>query len=412
MKYVFSFVLFLFSIILNAQDINISWQGYVTAQTDSVRASFYLAGPNLDLTTAFNDRNYPYWYVENQVLSVNGGVVSTMLMDVPLDTLSRHSMNTMFLYVSINGQPFDRVKINYVPYSAISIRSRLSDESEFAYTAAYANRTDTANFSYKSGLADSSKFSINAINSIYADSTLYALESYESMYSDSSLYSIYALRASLADNAQLALISDSAKRARFAYSAGYSDSSRISVNSINAQVAQRANRADSIADNSVTSAKIVDNTIQRSDISNGAITETALSDNSVTSAKIVDNSVTFNDLNITGPATNNSVVGFKNGSLEWVSNNSIQTAFVQKTTVIPSQLNGDARFVILQVAQDFNLVGIQAIEGRVITIVNASTANTVTLGIPNWNIYGGNVSVSPRSSKTLLYMGGEWNLIQ
>lgn len=352
MKSFFSFLCFLFSLNISAQTIDLSWQGYVNTGADSVRASFYLADSGLDLTTAFNDRNYPYWYTENQMLAVNNGVIGTILKNIPFDTLVAYFRNDIFLYVTINGQPFDKVKIQYVPYSAFSLH------------ALSANRAEIA---------------LRAGTSAYSDTSDYA---HTSRHSDSSTH------------------------------AQYSENSTNAENATRSQIAELAIVADSISDNTVTSEKIVDGAIQRGDLSDELVNESALASNSVTSAKIVDNSVAYSDMNILGEADNMSVLGYRNGNLEWISTNKVLTDVVEKTTVIPTEINANTRWVILQVALDFNLVGVSASEGKIITIVNASTANTVYLSAPYWNIYGGTVGVSPRTSKTLLYINDEWIILQ
>lgn len=352
MKNFFSFLCFLFSLNLSAQNIDLSWQGYVNTGADSVRASFYLADGGLDLTTAFNDRNYPYWYTENQMLGVNNGVIGTILKNVPFDTLVAYFRNDIFLYVTINGQPFDKVKIHYVPYSAFSLHALRAEQAAFSLRSGSSAYSDTSKYAYNAGHADSANYS------------------------------------------------------------QYSENSTNAIQSTRAQIAELAIVADSISDNTVTSEKILDSTIQRNDLSDEIIDESALASNSVTSAKIADNSIGYIDMNILGKADNTSILGYRNGNLEWISTNNVSNDVVEKTTIIPTAINTNTRWVILQIALDFNLVGVPAAEGKIITIVNASTANTVFLSAPNWNIYGGTVGVSPRTSKTLLYINGEWIILQ
>jgi hypothetical protein len=385
MKYIFSLICFVFALNANAQFVDIPWQGYVNTGASDVRVSFYLAGPNLDLTTAFNDRNYPYWYSENNTLQVEGGVTHTVLKDVPVDSIYAYYRSTMWLYVTVNGQPFDKVKISYVPYAVFSQRAYASQESEFAVRANHSNTADTARYAYVAKRSDSSTVSslaIDALNSLYA---LSADSADHSTTSDSSTHSTFSVRSSLSDNSQFAILADSAKRARFAWLSDYAENSNNSTSALQAQIATLAIMADSLRDNKVNTRTIIDGTIQRVDLGNGIVNESALA--------------------------NNSVLGYDNGNFSWVSSTTL-TGAVQKTTVIPTQINADTRWLILQIAQDFNLTNLNATEGRVITVTNSSTANFVTLAPGQWNIYGGALQIGPRSSRTLVYLNNEWVIIQ
>lgn len=412
MKYIFSLFCLFFALNLNAQFVDIPWQGYVNTGATEVRASFYLAGPKLDLTTAFNDKNYPYWYSENQTLQVEGGVTQTVLKDVPVDSIYAYHKSTMWLYVTINGQPYDKVKISYVPYAVFSQMAYSAQEAEIASVAKTAYRADTARYAYRAGVADSSVSSANAVNAINSKHSVHADSATHTINSDSAINATFAIRASLSDNAQFAIIADSAKKARFAWNSNYAENSNNATHALKSQIAEFAIIADSLNDNRVNTNTIINGTIQRVDLGNGIVDETALASNSVTSAKIVNGTVSTEDLNISGTPTNNSVLGYNNGNLSWISSNTILVGAIQKTTVIPTQINGDTRWLILQVAQDFNLTGMTASEGRVITVVNASTANVVTITNPQWNIYGGTVAISPRTSRTLVYLNSEWIIIQ
>lgn len=412
MKYIFSIICLVFALNLNAQFIDIPWQGYVNTGATEVRASFYLAGPNLDLTTAFNDRNYPYWYSENQTLKVEGGVTQTILKDIPVDSIYAYHKSTMWLYVTINGQPYDKVKVSYVPYAVFSQMAYSAQEATFANRANRAGRADTALYAYRSGVADSAITSFRSVESnraLFANRTDSAIHS---LRSDSSRHSVFSTRSSLSDNSQFSLLADSAKRSHYSWFSNQSENSTNAVNAIHAQISELAIVADSLIDNRVNTNTIINGAIQRVDLGNGIVDESALAQNSVTSGKIANNTVSTEDLNISGTPSNNSVLGYSNGNLAWISNNTILTGSIQKTTVIPTQINGDTRWLILQVAQDFNLTNASTFEGRVITVVNASTANVVTLTNPQWNVFGGAISIYPRTSRTLVYLNNEWIIIQ
>lgn len=414
MKYILSVFCFVFGLNVFAQPsqyINIPWQGYVNTGATEVRASFYLAGEDFDLTTAFNDRNYPYWYSENKTLQVDGGVIHTILSQIPADSLKELSGFT-WLYVTINGQPFEKVRLYSVPWSVWSDHATHSETSEKSDISIRSTWADTANYARRSGVADSATRAGHSSTAGHSLTTDRADSAFHSVHSDSSVNSRFSVRASLADNAQFAIFADSANKADSSWWAFFADRCGLASNSLRSQIAELAIMADSVRDGKVTSSTIIDNSIQRVDLANGIIDNSAMAPNSVNSANIQNGTVAFEDMNIAGTPTNNSVVGYNNGNLQWISNNNILTGAVQQTTLIPTQINQDARWVILQVAQDFNLVGITPTQGRVITIVNASTANTVTLTNPNWNIFGGAVNISPRTSKTLVYLNGDWIILQ
>lgn len=411
MKYIFSLVCLFFALNLNAQFVDIPWQGYVNTGATEVRASFYLAGPNLDLTTAFNDRNYPYWYSENQTLQVEGGVTQTTLTNIPVDSIYAYYRSTMWLYVTINGQPFDKVKISYVPYAVFSQKAYSAQESRFAQTANHASTSDTAVYARSSGVADSARIAGNAVNAINSRHAVHADSAIHSVHSDSSTNAVFAIRSSLSDNSQFAILADSAKRARFSWLADYAENSNNATHALKAQLAELAIMADSLRDNKVNTNTIIDGTIQRVDLGNQIVNESALANNAVTSAKILDATILVQDVNIGGTPTNNSVLGYDNGNFSWVASTAL-TGAVQKTTVIPTQINVDTRWLVLQIAQDFALTGLVASEGRIITIANSSTANVVTLAPAQWNIYGGALQIGPRSSRTLVYLNNEWVILQ
>lgn len=410
MKLVFSFLSIFVATTMFAQ-VDLNWQGYVNTGAETVRGSFYLAGPNLDLNTAFNDKNYPVWYAENQMMDVAGGVCATLLKNVPVDSLVKYRSD-LYLYVTINGQPFERVKLQYVPYSTWTLRARLAEEALLSQEAIHSNRADTAEYARKSYLADTAVKSSHSVESNHARHADSADDANHSVYADTAAYAVKAVRSSLSDNAQFAILADSAKKAGHASTADNATNSVYAQEAVHAQLADVAIYAQSIADNSVTSPKIVNGTIQRIDLDNGVIDESALAASAVTTTKIADGSVAVVDMNITGIPSDVSVLGYKNGNFEWVSSNNLYLSSIQNTTVIPVQINNDARWVILKVAQDFNLVGMNGTEGRVITIVNASTANFVTLAVPNWNLFGGTLVIGPRSSRTLVYLNNEWVVIQ
>lgn len=305
---------------INASAQNYNYQGYVNNRTgiDSVRASFYIAGEQFNPTTVFNSSNYPVWFKENEMVKIENGILNYMLINVDVDSLIVNR-GQLYLYVTLNGTPFDKVLISAVPYSTYS------------------------------------QFATNSIYSIQADSAKYA---------NNSRNSAHAVRA---DTAQYAFITD------FADSSNSASVASLSISSITAL----------IADSALT-----------------------ITDGAVTAEKLGQQSVGISHLNTINAASNQTVLSYINGNFIWASRDYVNTTTVQKTLTVPLGINDNTLYFISQVAQDYSVVEPTPRYGRIIRIVNASTANTITV---NWNnLFGGVVFIGPRSSVEFMYVDTEW----
>jgi hypothetical protein len=318
-SFIIALTLALFTTIgVNAQDYN--YQGYVknSSGTDSVRASFYIAGNQFDPLTVFNSSNYPVWFKENVTLQVDNGILNYRMVGVDVDSLVEYR-GQLYLYVTINGSPFDKVIISSVPYATYS------------------------------DLADNSKHSLSS------DTSTFALASFISQR---------AFDADTAVFSQRTLIADS------------------SVNS-------------SVASLSITSLNAI--------VADSAFT---ISDDGVTEEKIAPNSITPVHFKTINSASNQTALSYIDGNFVWATRDYINTTTVEKSLVVPTSINSNTLYFISQVAQDYSIVEPTPRYGRIIRIVNASTANTIQV---NWNtLFGGSVFISPRSSVEFMYVNSEW----
>jgi hypothetical protein len=375
----------LFTVASHAQTIDFSYQGWSELNGKN-NLSLYIARDGFKLGSAFNDENYPVWYVENQEINVNSGVVNYRITGVNLDSLSKYR-GQLFLYVAINGTPHDTIAMDPSPYAGTaitSIRSNTSALADVATLANFATKSDTANYARNAGHAvksdsalhanqannskksDSATHAKNADQAVRSDVSLYASSSAHSVWSDSSSYAILALRATNADHS---VRSDRATLA---------DSAIKAAHAVNADNAIRATTADS--------ARVSANT-----------------------HFVYANGVNLAAIAAAG-AENHATLTTNGTSLAWRSSTRIEGR-TQLTLVPLATIDNDVRTLIYRVAQDFATPLPTAVEGRIITIVNSSTANLVSIQTGIWNIWGGDVIIGPRNSATLLYHNGQWVII-
>jgi hypothetical protein len=91
----------------------------------------------------------------------------------------------------------------------------------------------------------------------------------------------------------------------------------------------RANQSDGVADNTITSAKVVDGTIALADIAAGAVGTSQIADNAVTSAKILDGAVVATDI------ASNAITTVK------IADNNVTAAKIaDEPGVVANQFNG------------------------------------------------------------------------
>lgn len=285
------------------QDYN--YQGYLRNSNgiETVRASFYIAGEEFDPTTVFNPSNYPIWFKENVSVQVENGILNYTMTRVSMDSIVKYR-NGLYLYVTVNGSPFDKVLISSVPYATHSILSNFAVFSRSADTASFssqAQRSNIADSAVKSGIAS---LAINALNSLIADSAL------------------------------------------------------------------------------------------------------TVSDESITSEKIALRSINVGHMNTYNVASDQTVLCYVDGKFIWGAPEYLNRTTSEKTLTIPNSIKDNTVYFISQVAQDYSIVEPFTRNGRLIRIVNASTANTITV---NWNnLFGGVVFIGPRSSVEFMYVDTEW----
>lgn len=386
MKKIFlAIVAALFTVSSYAQTIDFTYQGW-SELAGKNNLSLYIARDGFKLGSAFNDQNYPVWYVENQQIEVNSGVINYRLTNVNLDSLSKYR-GQLFLYVAVNGTPHDTISMDPSPYAGTaitSIRSNTSGLADVATLANYSLKSDTANYAKNAGhalksdsalianqannskRADSATHAKNADQAIRSDVSLYASSSAHSVWADSASYSLLSLRATNADHS---VLSDRATLA---------DSAIHASHAVNATNAIRSNIADSAA------------------VSRNAHFVYA---NGVNLAAIA-----------ASDAENGATLTTDGNSLQWRKSTRIEGR-TQLTLIPLITIDNDVRTLIYRVAQDFNTPLPNAVEGRIITIVNSSTANFISITAGVWNIWGGDVFIGPRNSATLLYHNGQWVVI-
>ena len=198
----------------------------------------------------------------------------------------------------------------------------------------------------------------------------------------------------------------------FADNSNYAISADTALFSIGSQLAQRAINSDSadfanvsLMSDSANSAAIANVAITafNSLVADSAFT---VANESITAEKIADNSVNPSHFNTVNAASNQTSLSFIDGNFVWATRDYVNTTTVQKSLVVPTSINDQTLYFISQVAQDYSIVEPTVRYGRLIRIVNASTANVITV---NWNtLFGGVVFIGPRTSVEFMYVGNEW----
>jgi hypothetical protein len=375
----------LFTVASHAQTIDFTYQGW-SELNGTNNLSLYIAKDGFKLGSAFNDENYPVWYAENQPIDVNSGVVNYRITGVNLDSLSKYR-GQLFLYVAINGTPHDTIAMDPSPYagtSITSIRANTAEVADLATLANFAQYSDTAKFARNAAHAatsDSADHADNADRASRSDSATHARNSDQAVRSDVSLYASSSAHSVWSDSASYALL---ALRAANADRADFSDRSTLADSAINAAHAVHADNA----------------------------THATTADSAYVSANthfVYANGVNLASIDALG-AENHATLTTNGTSLTWRSATRIEGR-TQLTLVPLTTIDNDVRTLIYRVAQDFTSPLPAATEGRIITIVNSSTANVVSIQAGVWNIWGGDVFIGPRNSATLLYHNGQWVII-
>lgn len=375
----------IFSVASYAQTIDFTYQGW-SGQSGNNKLSLYIAKDGFKLGSAFNDENYPVWYVENQEINIVSGVVNYRLTGISLDSLEKYR-GELYLYVSINGTPHDTIIMDPAPYAGSAVQANRANIARLANQADTARYADVATVSR---LADSA---VESNHAVWADTAMYSLNSARS---DSAIHAIESNRA---------IRSDVSLYASSSAHAVWSDSAEYAVNAAHASMSDNATNADraSVADSAVASARAV----------NATNADHAIH---ADSADVSRNAhfVYANGVNLAAISASGATVGATlvtdGTSLQWRGSTNIEGR-VQLTLVPLNTIDADVRTIIYRVAQDITTPLPAASQGRIITIVNSSTANTVSIQAGVWNIWGGDVYIGPRNSATLLYHNGQWVVI-
>lgn len=384
-KFLLALVAVLFTVGANAQNINFTYQGWAN-QSGKSNLSLYIARDGFKLGSAFNDENYPVWYTENQEINIVDGVVNYRLKNVSLDSLVKYR-GELYLYVAINGTPHDTIMMDPAPYAGTAIMANL------------ANRAKLADFSTEAGRAlraDSALHATNATNAVNATNALNAAEAAHALKADSALHAKQADRATRSD---VSLYASSSAHSVWADSASYA------VLANRSRLADRATLADhsTTADSALKAAHAVD--ADHADHADRADSANV----SANTHFVYANGVNLAAISATG-VENNAILSTNGTALQWRSSTRIEGR-TQLTLVPLGTIDNDVRTLIYRVAQDFNSPLPNATEGRIITLVNSSTANFITIQAGIWNIWGGDVVIAPRNGTTLLYHNGQWVVV-
>lgn len=373
------------AVVTNAQTIDFTYQGWST-QSGKNNLSLYIARTGFNLGSAFNDENYPVWYKENQEIDIVSGVINYRLTDISLDSLAKYR-GELYLYVAINGTPHDTIAMDPSPYAGHSLASFVANRAaraNYADSARASAVSDSATHSQVSDSASTAELAYRALSALRAaraDTARYAVNANQATQSDVALYASSSAHAVWSDSAKYALNAAQAARATLAENALTAD---VADSAVNAAHAVHANTADiaAVADSAYVA----------------------------TNAHFVyANGVNLASIAASG-AQSGSTLTTDGTSLTWRSSTTVE-GNIQLTLVPLTTINNDTRIVIYRVAQNINSPLPAATDGRVVTIVNSSTANTVTVQAGVWNIWGGDVVIGPRNSATLLYHNGQWVVI-
>lgn len=371
MRYALLTLLAIIGINLSAQT-NIQYQAHVPFQAASVSFSAYIADSGFNENSRLNTD--AFWYIENQVVDVNNGIINVLLQNVA-DTIFLQNKGNIFVFAYVNGQPLGRLPFNQLPYALhanVSARALRADAAGRAENARNANHADTAEYAKRSGRAASADSANHATTSDFStrsDVSLYAAASGHSVKSDTAKYAILSGRSIIANSV---------------------DTNGVSTFSIR----NGAVVAEKLAQPAVFSANIAPLSVQRSHIANNAIE--------------------YNNIEGGSGAQPGSYLMRGTNGLVWETNPQHRTGSVAVYTSAPAQLPSDSRWVVSRVAVDYNLAAVaSATTGQLVTIYNGSTANTVTLDAVTWNIDTAmNAVIQPGQSRTLWFNGTKWVVVQ
>ena len=399
-------LLTLLAVNLSAQTTDLQYQAHVpSGVTTEIKFSAYIADGSFNENSHLNTS--AFWYVEEQSVSVNNGMINVLLENIA-DSIFTRNQGNIFVYAYVNGVSLGKLALHKVPYA---VSSRFSSRSELAQNAVNAERatlatrsltSDSASLSRHSltaGVADSSVKSSHSVHSSLADSSIKAGRASSSKYADTAyiaMESLYSRLSAYSSNSAHADIADSAFYAVNANHSVHSDSALYSINanhSVHSDTALYALNAGHSATSTIAS-NLQDSVIVASHFKNGSVKLNAL------------------DGGISAPVGSYAMAGAS--GLTWSVNPHHFTSSVHLHTIAPASLPNTSRYIVSRVAVDYNMVSItNPIMGQLVTIHNGSTANVVTLNGVTWNIDTFlNVVIPAGQSRTLWYTGTNWMVIQ
>ena len=391
---------------LSAQTTDLQYQAHVpTATTQESKFSAYIADGSFNENSHINTT--AFWYVEEQSITVNNGMINVLLEDISDTVFTKHQGN-IFVYAYVNGVSLGKLALHKVPYA---VSSRFSARSEFANNSAMAEK---ATHAINSRYADTSTFSLRSQASRLADSSVKSAHSVRSSIADSSVNSKHSAHSLLADTSIIALESIYAKVSGYSANSGradIADTAFYSINSGHAVYSDTSLYARN-AGHSATS----DTSLYARNAGHSATSSIAsdLQDSVIVAKHITNGAVKLNALDGGNGATIGSYAMRGASGLIWAVNPHHFTTLVDLYTVAPASLSNTSRYIVSRVAVDYNMVALSnPIMGQLLTVHNGSTANVVTLKGLVWNIDTLlDIVIFAGQSRTLWYTGTNWMVIQ
>lgn len=378
---------------------NYTYQSYIQTRQDTVSVDFYLADSTFQVDFPLNDT--AYWYQQSVRVPVTNGILNWTIAGIPTNAIVGNRGN-IYLWVKVDGTSFDRVALGDVPYST------------------WAQYSDSSNRSNIAVYADSANLSGQSIYSIWADSARWSYSVRDNSISTNSLQNASVVSSKIVDGAVT-----STKIADAAVHTSHIEDGAVT----NSKLANASVTADKIALNSVYTQHIVNETIINDDLSGSSVDSRVIQDGSVSSSDlgmysvisstiapmavstfhIADGNVTADDISGGTGAQEGQVLTKTGSGLSWTHGGSIAASSCAVYSIAPVAINNDTRFVVSKVAMNYQIVAPTAADGRMITLYNAATANTVTVSASTWQLANGsNIVLTPQQSVTLVHFAGNW----
>lgn len=399
-------LLTLLAVNLSAQTTDLQYQAHVpSGVTTEIKFSAYIADGSFNENSHLNTS--AFWYVEEQSVSVNNGMINVLLENIA-DSIFTRNQGNIFVYAYVNGVSLGKLALHKVPYA---VSSRFSSRSELAQNAVNAERATLATRSLTS---DSASLSRHSLTSGVADSSVKSKHAVHAKLADSAMNSKHSMHSAFADTADVALLAIYAKVSGYSASSGKADIADTAFYSGNSGHSYRSDSA--LYSINAHHSVYADTSLYALNAGHSATSGIAsnLQDSVILARHIKNGSVKLNALDggISAPVGSYAMAGAS--GLTWSVNPHHFTSSVQLHTIAPASLPNTSRYIVSRVAVDYNMVSItNPIMGQLVTIHNGSTANVVTLNGVTWNIDTFlNVVIPAGQSRTLWYTGTNWMVIQ